>query len=1178
MVEREPLKAAIWVDDFYDYYNLALTGQLPNVIPNASTFALALRVYVTQGHPDEELAEEGASSSSSSTAPTKPFNVTILENIVKYGVDPTEVITDRSVPSDEIAGDMVRALIRATTYPDVEDRTTFREIALTLARAQQLGRHLQPDALDAVEPVIPVMVENKVCRVTLFVRSFLPVLNPAPQETEVQEVPFNLKVLRDHLEGASYFRRMLPSDQLARQYLLERSVLDIASERLKRVAEQIERLGMAPDVKDHNLQSWIWDWHQKLVERLKQDIRKVRREENRSVRGLPDQRGRVAPFLELLKVEKLSLITILEIIRLHGSGGVTDGMKTARALVSVGKAIELEYKAELSRKHGISVNVDPRRRGEVGPGSLQELHQRRIAARMMMEDAEEWATEWSQHIRVRVGAFLVYRLIEVATVMRRAKNERTGKWYEEEHPAFSHSYEYFRGCKLGTVRVASDISEAIARDNLRDTLHPRHLPMLVPPAPWVNWNSGGYLTIPSHVMRFKDSVEQKELLKKAISENKMDHIFAGLDALGATPWRINRDVFEVVLRVWNSGQRLGKIPPAQFEVPEPEKLAEMEYDPAAKAMWITRMKKWTQDKAANHSERCSVNYKIEIARAFLNDVFYLPHNLDFRGRAYPLPPHLNHIGNDLSRGLLLFAEGKPLGARGLRWLKIHLANLYGYDKATFDERVAFVDARIDEIRDSAKKPLEGRGWWMKADDPWQCLSTCMQLVNALDSADPLAYECPLPVHQDGTCNGLQHYAALGGDSRGAAQVNLDVAERPSDVYTYVADMVEKRIDEDLQSEHAKDRHFAEILAGKVARKVVKQTVMTTVYGVTFVGAREQIEKQLRDRGDVPAEDVYLASAYLARQVLRCIGDLFKGANEIMNWLTLSARMIAKSIPADRVQHAMKMEGPKGTWRHVKKRGVTSRVRKEQMGAVIWTTLMGLPVAQPYRKVKRKQIQTQLQSVFISDPNVPAEVNSQKQASAFPPNFIHSLDATHMLMTALACQDAGMTFAAVHDSYWTHACDIDPMSDIIRETFIRLHSTDVLALLEKEFRERYREHRVPVVSMRTASVLKSLGVLSGEAAEMMMEAPDGTVEALEADEESRIDLKELTEVSRRTKAETAEEEVEDAEEGPKMSAAELAEASRQLEGRFVKLVDLLPRLPQKGEFDVRKIRDSLYFFS
>ena len=128
---------------------------------------------------------------------------------------------------------------------------------------------------------------------------------------------------------------------------------------------------------------------------------------------------------------------------------------------------------------------------------------------------------------------------------------------------------------------------------------------------------------------------------------------------------------------------------------------------------------------------------------------------------------------------------------------------------------------------SAKNPLgtaEHESWWKRADDPWQCLSTCMELTNALESPDPLQYECPLPVHQDGTCNGLQHYAALGGDAQGARQVNLDVAERPSDVYTYVANMVEKRIEEDLKSTDARTRRYAELLHGRIARKVVKQTV------------------------------------------------------------------------------------------------------------------------------------------------------------------------------------------------------------------------------------------------------------------------------------------------------------------------------------------------------------------
>ena len=65
---------------------------------------------------------------------------------------------------------------------------------------------------------------------------------------------------------------------------------------------------------------------------------------------------------------------------------------------------------------------------------------------------------------------------------------------------------------------------------------------------------------------------------------------------------------------------------------------------------------------------------------YVNTPFYFPHSLDFRGRAYPIPPHLNHVGSDLCRGLLLFVDGQPLGERGLFWLKVHLANLMGQDK------------------------------------------------------------------------------------------------------------------------------------------------------------------------------------------------------------------------------------------------------------------------------------------------------------------------------------------------------------------------------------------------------------------------------------------------------------------------------------------------------------------
>ena len=87
-------------------------------------------------------------------------------------------------------------------------------------------------------------------------------------------------------------------------------------------------------------------------------------------------------------------------------------------------------------------------------------------------------------------------------------------------------------------------------------------------------------------------------------------------------------------------------------------------------------------------------------------------------------------------------------------------------------------------------------------------------------------------------------------------------------------------------------------------------------------------------------------------------------------------------------------------------------------------------------------------------NSRAPVMTSKQKSALPPNYVHSLDSSHMLMTAKRCADLGMTFAAVHDSYWTHARDVATMNEVLREEFVRLHEQTTLAGLYEQLKERY----------------------------------------------------------------------------------------------------------------------------
>lgn len=111
-----------------------------------------------------------------------------------------------------------------------------------------------------------------------------------PTDPSQQEVPFNLEVLRKHLGQLALARRVLPDDVAARQKLLEDSVYEEATERLKHQAEVFDKLGLGDgSLKGSHLQRWMWDWHQKLQKRLRCEIADiVRREEFTCESFIPD--------------------------------------------------------------------------------------------------------------------------------------------------------------------------------------------------------------------------------------------------------------------------------------------------------------------------------------------------------------------------------------------------------------------------------------------------------------------------------------------------------------------------------------------------------------------------------------------------------------------------------------------------------------------------------------------------------------------------------------------------------------------------------------------------------------------------------------------------------------------------------------------------------------------------
>lgn len=130
--------------------------------------------------------------------------------------------------------------------------------------------------------------------------------------------------------------------------------------------------------------------------------------------------------------------------------------------------------------------------------------------------------------------------------------------------------------------------------------------------------------------------------------------------------------------------------------------------------------------------------------------------------------------------------------------------------------------------------------------------------------------------------------------------------------------------------------------------------------MTFVGAREQVQKQLRDRGDIPIEALWDCAGYLAKTVLDAIGDLFKGAKSIQTWFSDVARVVSRSVPEERlweqlgekVVKDLDRSGEQVTSLHASEQ---AKVAHEEMTTMVWTTPLGLPIVQPYRKLRRRQV-------------------------------------------------------------------------------------------------------------------------------------------------------------------------------------------------------------------------------
>ncbi|KAK2845275.1 hypothetical protein FQN49_005880 [Arthroderma sp. PD_2] len=830
-----------------------------------------------------------------------------------------------------------------------------------------------------------------------------------------------------------------------RQRQLEEDCLTSAIERWRKESEgETEHKRQVQS----RLNKYLYQWYQGVHGKIKEELDLAKKSESKKKMTSEDsERCEYAPFLSAIPPTKLAAVTILSVLGSIGTSGMDKGIKLSSLFTIIGRAVWDEYVSECARQsmvdksknEGHADNLNRTFRG-------MKLHKSTPAFRTyVLKNMEECApAHWPPATEIKIGALLSSMLFSTAEIPAPHKNPATEEVTYVNEPAFQHVYQLHKGHNVGYVQLHETVVERLEKEP-SGSLLAKHLPMVSTPRPWVSNTQGGFLTQPVQVVRTRHDESQSQYLQAASDRGDLEEIYKGLTVLGKTGWKINRPVFDVMLEAWNSGDEVANIVALNPDIAVPEK-PDTDDRATVKAYYDAKSRA-NNMKTSNHSQRCYLNFQMEIARAYLKESFYLPHNMDFRGRAYPLPPYFNQMGADNCRGLLLFSEGRVLGERGLRWLRIHLANVFGFDKASFQEREQFSIDHIDDILDSANNGLKGKRWWLKAEDPFQCLAACVELRDALLLPDPTQHVSHLPVHQDGSCNGLQHYAALGGDTIGARQVNLEPGDRPSDIYTAVAEHVKASISSDAKAGDL----VAQLVDGKITRKVVKQTVMTNVYGVTFIGATRQVRRQLADHYPDLKDSEHLSkcAVHVSRAIFTALNTMFSGAHDIQFWLGDCANRVTRSLSPSQIEEIQsEVEASR-------KSDVSEKLKFNT--PVIWTTPLKLPVVQPYRECKSRQIQTHLQLCTIKDTRGGHQVNRRKQLQAFPPNFIHSLDATHMMLSAIKCDELGLSFSAVHDSFWTHAGDIDRMNTILRDAFVRMHSDDVVGRLAAEFRVRYSNH-------------------------------------------------------------------------------------------------------------------------
>lgn len=636
--------------------------------------------------------------------------------------------------------------------------------------------------------------------------------------------------------------------------------------------------------------------------------------------------------------------------------------------------------------------------------------------------------------------------------------------------------------KMGMTEQAQ---EALAdMDHKASWLEPQFSPMIIPPTPWTSYDSGCYrdaeLACQVPLVRAATN-EQRNAIVHEIDKAGPDgpEYLEALNAIQATPLQINKDMLEVVRWAWFMDIKIKNFPSRQLlpMPPVPDNWDDLE-ETEQKAYSIKCRDTARENRdSASQSVVMSQDMACALDLAQFDEV-YLPWNMDFRGRCYPIP-HFNYHRDDHVKSLFQLARSESLDTQGAEYLAIHLANCGDFGKISKESlyaREEWTNENSDWLCSIAADYKGTVDQWSKADKPFQFLAAVFAWKKWVDHGE--LYHCQLPLSLDGSNSGLQHYSAASLDANDGALVNLTPSDSPQDIYQSVADLVKERVE--AVAEDYKDEHHAIAkawLSYGITRKVCKRNTMTYAYSSPVFGMGDQLIEDIM----VPLSKQVLIGALEVHP----FGHTKLETTRAARWLASINMSSIRSVISSAQNGMDFLRGLAGALSHEGK-------------PVRWKTPIGFTVVQKYTeydvkkvkmalydadthasslaeraaaereiaemKIKRDlpEIKTTKRTQVTVRERASSKINKRKSKGSISPNFIHGLDSAHLMKTVLRAKDSGVTdFFLIHDSFASMPNDTSIIYAAVRETFVEMYDgrcvyTDFLKEVRQQLSVKGRE--------------------------------------------------------------------------------------------------------------------------